>query len=71
MLDRLTGASVRFRFILVALAAWLIVAGVIRLGYPMAIVILGGLATSTLLNLFVLPALYLRWGRGEPAPRSI
>jgi Cu/Ag efflux pump CusA len=28
--------------------------------YPMAIVILGGLVTSTLLNLFVLPALYLR-----------
>ena len=26
---------------------------------PMAIVILGGLVTSTLLNLFVLPALYL------------
>jgi CzcA family heavy metal efflux pump len=30
---------------------------------PMAIVILGGLATSTLLNLFVLPALYLRFAR--------
>ena len=29
---------------------------------PMAIVILGGLVTSTLLNLFVLPALYLRFG---------
>jgi hypothetical protein len=29
---------------------------------PMAIVILGGLATSTLTNLFVLPALYLRFG---------
>jgi len=28
--------------------------------YPMAIVILGGLVTSTLLNLFVIPALYLR-----------
>ena len=28
--------------------------------HPMAIVILGGLATSTLLNLFVVPALYLR-----------
>jgi Cu/Ag efflux pump CusA len=29
----------------------------------MAIVILGGLATSTLLNLVVLPALALRFGR--------
>jgi Cu/Ag efflux pump CusA len=28
----------------------------------MAVVILGGLVTSTLLNLLVLPALYLRFG---------
>ena len=33
---------------------------------PMAIVILGGLVTSTLLNLLVLPALALRYGRFEP-----
>jgi Cu/Ag efflux pump CusA len=32
--------------------------------YPMAVVILGGLITSTLLNLFVLPSLYLRFGKG-------
>jgi len=31
---------------------------------PMAIVILGGLITSTLLNLFVVPSLYLRFGEG-------
>lgn len=30
--------------------------------HPMAIVILGGLITSTLLNLFVVPTLYLRYG---------
>ncbi len=30
---------------------------------PMAIVILGGLVTSTLLNLFVVPSLYLRFGK--------
>lgn len=35
---------------------------------PMAIVILGGLVTSTLLNLLVLPALALRYGRFEPRP---
>ena len=29
---------------------------------PMAIVVLGGLITTTLLNLFVLPALILRYG---------
>jgi Cu/Ag efflux pump CusA len=34
---------------------------------PMAVVILGGLITSTLLSLFVLPSLYLRFGgRREP-----
>jgi CzcA family heavy metal efflux pump len=33
---------------------------------PMALVILGGLATSTLLNLLVLPALALRYGRFRP-----
>jgi CzcA family heavy metal efflux pump len=31
--------------------------------FPMAIVILGGLITSTLLNLFVVPSLYLRFGK--------
>jgi CzcA family heavy metal efflux pump len=33
--------------------------------YPMAIVILGGLITSTLLNLFIVPSLYLRFGRNK------
>ena len=33
--------------------------------YPMSIVILGGLITTTLLNLFVLPSLYLRFGRAR------
>jgi CzcA family heavy metal efflux pump len=35
--------------------------------YPMAIVILGGLVTSTLLNLFLVPALYLRVRRAPAA----
>ena len=38
--------------------------------YPMAVVILGGLATSTLLNLFVLPVLYLRIGHGRRRGRG-
>jgi Cu/Ag efflux pump CusA len=29
----------------------------------MAVVILGGLVTSTVLNVFLLPAIYLRYGR--------
>jgi CzcA family heavy metal efflux pump len=37
---------------------------------PMAIVILGGLLTSTLLNLLVLPTLALRFGRFEPATQE-
>jgi Cu/Ag efflux pump CusA len=32
--------------------------------HPMAVVILGGLVSSTALNLFLMPALYLRYGRG-------
>jgi len=35
---------------------------------PMAIVILGGLVTSTVLNLLVLPTLAVRWGRFERRP---
>ena len=31
--------------------------------HPMAIVIVGGLITSTFRNLFIVPAKYLRWGR--------
>jgi CzcA family heavy metal efflux pump len=38
--------------------------------HPMAIVILGGLVTSTLLNLFVLPSLYLRFGRSVRAVKG-
>jgi Cu/Ag efflux pump CusA len=34
---------------------------------PMAVVILGGLVTSTLLNLVVLPTLALRYGRFDRA----
>jgi Cu/Ag efflux pump CusA len=37
---------------------------------PMAIVILGGLITSTALNLLVLPALALRYGRFEKVARD-
>jgi CzcA family heavy metal efflux pump len=44
--------------------------------YPMAVVILGGLIAATLINLFIVPSLYLRFGRsrsprppeGEPVP---
>jgi Cu/Ag efflux pump CusA len=39
--------------------------------FPMAVVILGGLVTSTLVNLFVMPSLYMFFGRplrpAEPA----
>jgi CzcA family heavy metal efflux pump len=33
--------------------------------YPLAVVILGGLVTSTALNLFVVPSLYLRFGKSR------
>ena len=50
-----------------ALALVPIAAGGVKPGqeieHPMAAVILGGLVTSTLLNLFLLPALYWQFGR--------
>jgi Cu/Ag efflux pump CusA len=68
----LRGARERLSPILMtSLATGLAVVPLIVLGnrpgheieYPLAVVILGGLATSTLLTLFVVPSLYLRFGR--------
>jgi CzcA family heavy metal efflux pump len=45
----------------------LVVAGTIpghEIEHPMALVIVGGLVTSTFVNLFVVPSLYLRLGKG-------
>jgi CzcA family heavy metal efflux pump len=39
--------------------------------HPMAVVILGGLVTSTLLNLLVVPALYQRFGKARGAPARV
>jgi len=39
--------------------------------HPMAIVILGGLVTSTLLNLLVVPTLYLRFGKARSAAGNL
>ena len=36
--------------------------------YPMAVVILGGMITSTLLTLFLLPVLYYNFGRSQKDP---
>ena len=47
----------------------LVVAGNIpghEIEHPLALVVLGGLITSTLLNLFIVPSLYLRFARPQP-----
>jgi Cu/Ag efflux pump CusA len=36
----------------------------------MAIVIMGGLITSTLTNLFIVPSLYLRFGKSRKEARA-
>ena len=49
----------------------LVIAGSIpghEIEHPMAIVILGGLVTSTLLNLLVVPSLYLRFAKPQRSP---
>ncbi len=51
----------------------LILAGEIagqEIEYPMGVVILGGLISSTVINLFVVPSLYLRFGKKKGEPRS-
>jgi CzcA family heavy metal efflux pump len=51
----------------------LVIAGNIpghEIEHPMAIVILGGLLTSTLVNLFIVPVLYLRFGKSRNAVTS-
>lgn len=79
----LRGARERLSPILMtSLATGLAVVPLIILGnapgaeidYPLAMVIVGGLVTSTLLNLFVVPSLYLRFGRRkhrETSPADI
>jgi Cu/Ag efflux pump CusA len=52
----------------------LVVAGSIpghEIEHPMAVVIVGGLLTATLLNLFVLPTLYLAFGRNRGERGSV
>jgi CzcA family heavy metal efflux pump len=39
--------------------------------YPLAVVILGGLVTSTVLNLFVVPSLYLRFAKSRRSHRGL
>ena len=38
--------------------------------HPLAVVVLGGLITSTLLNLFVVPSLYLHFAKADVEPGS-
>ncbi len=52
----------------------LVAAGAIpghEIEHPMAIVILGGLVTSTLLNLFVVPSIYLRFGSNRRVEQPV
>jgi CzcA family heavy metal efflux pump len=51
----------------------LVIAGTVpghEIEHPLAVTILGGLLTATLLNLFVLPSLYLRFGKSRSERRA-
>ena len=74
------GAKERLAPILMtALAAGLAIVPLIIAGnvagqeieYPMAFVILGGLTTATMLNLFLLPVLYLKFGKSRKEKAAI
>ena len=62
-------APILMTALVTALALVPIVVGGDRPGHeiehPMAVVILGGLVTSTVLNLFLLPAIYLRYAKAS------
>ncbi len=68
-------APILMTALVTALALVPIVAGGDRSGHeiehPMAVVIIGGLVTSTALNLFLLPAIYLRYGRSAASRLQI
>ncbi len=65
-------APILMTALVTALALIPIVVGGSRAGqeveHPMAVVIVGGLFTSTVLNLFLLPAIFLRYGQSRPSP---
>lgn len=64
-LDRLT--PILMTALVTALALVPLVVSGTRAGqeieHPMAVIIVGGLVSSTILNLLVMPAFYLRWGK--------
>jgi Cu/Ag efflux pump CusA len=65
--------------VITALATATVVLPLVALGdrpgyeivHPMAVVVLGGLVTTTVLSLFVLPALYLRFGASAPDATAV
>ena len=70
----LRGASERFvPVVMTALTTFMVLIPFVVFGYapgqevfsPIAIVILGGVVTSTFINLFIVPALYLRYGEAR------
>lgn len=62
--ERLTPILMTTLSLALAILPFILLGGIAgqEMAHPMAIVILGGLVTSTLLNLFLLPPLYLRFG---------
>ncbi len=68
-------APILMTALVTALALVPIVVGGDRSGHeiehPMAVVILGGLVTSTILNVLLLPAIYLRYGREQDPCQAI
>jgi Cu/Ag efflux pump CusA len=70
--ERVLERSLRTPAISYGTAGAIVLAGLVvfpllgqEIEYPMAIVILGGLITSTLLNLLVVPTLYLHFGKSR------
>ena len=72
--DRLAPVLLTTLALAAAMLPFAVVGGVAgaEILHPMAVVVLGGLVTATLLNLFVIPALYARFvGDAQPGPLTV
>ncbi len=67
--DRLAPVLLTAGTLAVAMLPFIVFGGIAgeEILYPMAVVVLGGLVTATLLTLFVVPALFLRFLVSAPA----
>lgn len=66
-----TGVTIAATGVVLLPLAWLGEIAGLEIAHGIAVVVLGGLVSTALLNLYVVPALYLRFGRGSAREWSL